>query len=71
MKMLFAQTPALSEFTGIRTNEIYIKDAETGVMRKVSSSFNDKASLFRNSITGECTCNNLLSEVTITYIGQL
>jgi hypothetical protein len=63
LRLKFAQTPALSEFINIKANDIYIKDASTGYMRKVSSNFSEKANLFSNSITGECTCNNLLSEV--------
>ncbi len=63
LRSLIAKSPALSEFTNVRVNEIYIKDVENGRIRRVSSNFNERANLFTNSITGLCTCNNLLSEV--------
>ncbi len=65
MKLMFAKTPSLSEFINIKANDIYIKDVVTSNMRKVISTFNDKAKVFTNTMTGECTCNNLLSEVTL------
>ncbi len=69
LKLIFAKTPGLSEFTYITIRDIYIKNNVTGTMRKVASTFADKASLFIDNITKVCICNNLLSEVAQFNIG--